>query len=1656
DSVQNKTSEKTKEKLCVEEKIKSNKLEKLQTTGGNGDSEKDNKKKEVTDTTTPKVSVLCGVANERIGKAKRKIDCLFGVSTPETKNKTIVNTIDYLEKAKPKSKKIKTLLLESEEYEPSPITPVTTKVPTVEYKPAPITHVLSNSAIDEYEPQPLSQISQKNDSFPEYKPQSTSRSSSVPEYEPQPIKKVQSLWDKTKNVPDSPPAKKFSRWDQLPLSSKSLISEQIKDEEYSPACGLVLDTPLPDYTPSEILRSDPASCLEDDSMDVEKLSTSSFLQSSSDNSSINSSKLEIPPPISFKSASSALEPISSLNLKELSSKPNLKQAPKATSKSKVELGFYREQSSDKKDKDHESNDINENKNKKISDKNSSSNKKNKSRRHGCVSGGSCVLIYTPPPPSFDEILDSMSEYDIPDVVHPSAFCSNPKDIPVKPKEVSGQVVKLKSSRTSDLDEFEGKFQLDGLYNWRLLLNMLTSESEMHSPAFRKPQNKGKVSVLTPLNEPPSRQEVEKWARARTILNDMKKKSDKDDDDEDKDKRKDKDGKGKKERDVNASKKRESKNVQEKCGNSSSQKSYQGPTGVKHSEDFSYLTSTPSANKSMKPTPLHLTPIGNSKASDTSPVFARKKIKRRVSWDTEDGVKSTSHSTSKNRSSMEDFSPLEGDDMPLPPIKRRVSFAGLGVLQEETSTEHVITPKSKNTEIESHVEAEQPLSTGSDKECKQTHDILEDSVSSSEDVINSSQPPVSSCVLELPGKLSRQPSSDSSFRRHLLDSQFRQQFLSPSASPRSCSQMIEGPTMNTTFGFKFSNHNLREAKALHEHEFLTVICVECHVTNRPGLLPDPAFDPISALVFTIIQDVPEDHPTPQKLKGAFVVSAGSSDMVTRTGVTDLSVLHVENEIGLLNEVVNLVATWDPDILIGYEVQMSSWGYLLERGVALGTEIVSRLSRVPEGNSSHHSEEQDEYGSDHASHIHITGRIVLNVWRLMRAEVALQSYTLQSVTFNLLHTRIAVFSHDKLRQWWTQDNTRWRTLEYYITRCDLTIDLMHRLDLITRTAELGRLFGIRFYDVFSRGTQYRVESMMLRLARGANMVAISPSVQQRANSKAPEWIALNMEPESRFYTDPVVVLDFQSLYPSMMIAYNYCFSTCLGRVQHLGSEQPFEFGASHLKVPPRDLAKIVEKVNVSPCGVAYVQSSVRRGILPQMLEEILNTRIMVKQAMKKYKNNSSLQKVLHSRQLGLKLIANVTYGYTSANFSGRMPCIEVGDSVVSKGRETLERLIKMIHNTKSWNAQVVYGDTDSVFVHLPGRSKDDAFKIGYEIADKCTKINPKPVKLKFEKVYLPCILQTKKRYVGYMYETPDQKMPVFEAKGIETVRRDGCPAVSKILEKALRILFDKCDVSEVKSYVQRQFVKLLQGRASIQDLIFAKEYRGARGYRPGACVPALTLARQWSRIDPRREPRAGERVPYVVVYGAPGLPLIQLVRSPEVVLGDPALRLNSIYYITRAIIPALERCFSLLGFNVLQWYSELSRGVSTAGITSGMSSGGLMRGHGSASIAQYFTPVACVTCGNITQTAPGATPLCAVCRSDSQRTVLALSEKLRTYDRALDHINKVCRGCLGYNIQEVDCISLDCPILYRRIQAKRDLEQVEKTFTVVESFTMHHHT
>ena len=103
--------------------------------------------------------------------------------------------------------------------------------------------------------------------------------------------------------------------------------------------------------------------------------------------------------------------------------------------------------------------------------------------------------------------------------------------------------------------------------------------------------------------------------------------------------------------------------------------------------------------------------------------------------------------------------------------------------------------------------------------------------------------------------------------------------------------------------------------------------------------------------------------------------------------------------------------------------------------------------------------------------------------------------------------------------------------------------------------------------------------------------------------------------------------------------------------------------------------------------FAKPTIRRSLLSKMLKEMLDTRVMIKESMKRVSDKvrppnvndlnlltwryQPLLKMLNARQLGLKYIANVTYGYTSATFSGRMPCVEIADAIVQTGRETLEK-------------------------------------------------------------------------------------------------------------------------------------------------------------------------------------------------------------------------------------------------------------------------------------------------------------------------------------------------------------------------------------------------
>ncbi|CAK7268214.1 DNA polymerase zeta [Sporothrix epigloea] len=910
--------------------------------------------------------------------------------------------------------------------------------------------------------------------------------------------------------------------------------------------------------------------------------------------------------------------------------------------------------------------------------------------------------------------------------------------------------------------------------------------------------------------------------------------------------------------------------------------------------------------------------------------------------------------------------------------------------------------------------------------------------------------------------------------------------------------------------------------------MRTLCLEVHAHSRGTFLPNPERDAVLCVFWRCSGggEIAMD----QAIHGLHVGGKnGGVISVGRRVRDDFLVDVAADERRLIQLVIRLVHLLDPDLLAGYEVVGSSWGYLRERAALYGMDLWQELSRVAEPRVKlFHERDQG-----------VTGRYILSINQAMRAEVDLRQYTLESAAWNVLGRRVPVYRTEILTAWVSSKRAVdfSRLLRYYRRRTAIGIALIEATELVSRTSEQARILGVDFASVLDRGSQFKVESVMLRVAKPENFVMPSPSHEQVGQQNAAECTPLVLEPRSNFYSSPVVVLDFTSLYPSLVIAYNFCYSTYAGRLDPLYHEKKYAARAAaqkrvdaahqlHLKngsgmssdnSSPVDAADkpivdaetaallskhqekaaiklgftkynrpagLLERLSqlglvVSPTGTIYVGARTRQSLLAKMLAELLDTRAMVKAAMKTTAAHKIAERQrLHNRQLALKLLANVTYGYTSASFSGRMPCVEVADSIVQTGRQTLDKAIALIHSVERWGAEVVYGDTDSLFIHLPGRTREEAFVLGAEMAEAVTATNPHPVRLKFEKVYHPCVLLAKKRYVGYMYEHPQQAEPVFDAKGIETVRRDGSPASAKMMEECLRILFDSADLSRVKAYAQARFEDVMKDRLSMVDLCFAKEVREPASYRappPGAVVASRRMAH-----DPRATLVHGERVPYVVTAGPPDMALRDRCVAPEEVVKNRNLRLDSDYYIQKSLIPPLDRIFRLVGVDVLRWYLEMPKArmplrPADPAPTQPMRTGAV----GQQTLDTWLRGSRCARCerpvrrkrrrrpqpvwrgwaqgGGGGDKKPGSSTsataatftsaqspvLCKSCGKDTPGTLAYLQTQSRDAERSYRAILEGCRSCAGLGpSEEVRCENLTCPVYF--VRAERAVKaKIERT-------------
>ena len=242
---------------------------------------------------------------------------------------------------------------------------------------------------------------------------------------------------------------------------------------------------------------------------------------------------------------------------------------------------------------------------------------------------------------------------------------------------------------------------------------------------------------------------------------------------------------------------------------------------------------------------------------------------------------------------------------------------------------------------------------------------------------------------------------------------------------------------------------------------------------------------------------------------------------------------------------------------------------------------------------------------------TGRLVFAAWKIIAEEVKHPNCSyLPAVVSSIMNKRIPHHDNLKLAQWYGYDGgrERWRVVHHRLTQSVACLQLFDALDIIGRSGEAARLSGVEFSQSFPgiRGSQYKVEGVLLRALQSLNSdergskkgrkklsadealsgdsksqtqspwkvrrfnvmeqpdgnfevesmhplsarsyFFFSPSLEDTNKQEALESQALTLEPLSGHQQDPVVVCDFTALYPSLVIAYNLCYSTCAGKLDY----------------------------------------------------------------------------------------------------------------------------------------------------------------------------------------------------------------------------------------------------------------------------------------------------------------------------------------------------------------------------------------------------------------------------------------------------------------------------------------------------------------------------
>ena len=483
----------------------------------------------------------------------------------------------------------------------------------------------------------------------------------------------------------------------------------------------------------------------------------------------------------------------------------------------------------------------------------------------------------------------------------------------------------------------------------------------------------------------------------------------------------------------------------------------------------------------------------------------------------------------------------------------------------------------------------------------------------------------------------------------------------------------------------------------------------------------------------------------------------------------------------------------------------------------------------------------------------------------------------------------------------------TINYARKDATLMIELLNKTKFLDKYIAISKKTGLLLQDCVNSGQSQKMEMLLMReFRKEERLMAMKPfdtlDIKDEDENEVKYGGATVFEPKIGLSKD-IVVLDYKSLYPTIMISQNYSYDTLLkNKDNSLFSDD-----------------KIIKAYE----GGWFVKPGVKKGIVPRILSSLLDERISIKKLMKNSESPAE-REYLDARQYALKILLNSFYGYSGYS-RARLFEVGIAEAVTSFGRENIKETKEFIENNFK-ECKVVYGDTDSVFIEV--RSKDyeygeiplDELKnIGVMIGKERSKALPAPMELLYEKIAKRIIFEAKKKYAYLHYE--QNKKGEWESKikasGIETKRRDWCKIVGDTISKCLDDILIKNDTSKAVGEVREAITYLenlkYESPKDLEKIVMSKKYtKRVDNYK----VQPIHIKVVMKMLEANEQVNIGDRIDFVIVEGDGKYN--QRAQSVVEVLKNN-LEIDRKYYIETQLLPPVDRLLKVIGVFQSSYYN-----------------------------------------------------------------------------------------------------------------------------------------